>query len=85
MRGAIQGLVADCLKPGQEFSIDFDDFREHCQWSHPQSSVSVVLSIDDQFFTRFAMASDSEDNILMALVMAVTTFLQDDSPLLLYK
>jgi hypothetical protein len=65
-------LVADELKTGHVVPIHFDCLQEHLFGTHPKSSFAIILPVHDQFFLGFVVASNSDDDVIVAFVVAVT-------------
>lgn len=42
--------------------------------------VAVILAVDDEFFQCLAVPGDTEDDVLLALVVAIAAFLHAASP-----
>lgn len=66
--------LTDELKSRHCFSVDGDLFGEHCFGADPQAAFTVALSVDDHLFERFAVASNFENDVLVAFVVAVSSW-----------
>lgn len=72
-RSARLSGFADVAKAGDQMAIDQHLFREHGPGANPEGVVTIVSSVDDDFFVGFGVCGDAQHDVVAILVMTVSS------------